>query len=153
MNAGRLLLAVVITASSAHAGSPAIEVAQGATSGILVVTIEGFRNVAGHARVAVFNRNSGFPDDESVAYRKVVASIHDGRADVRFDDLPFADYAVSMYHDENDDGKLNKGLFGVPKEGYGVSNNVVHARRAPKFEEARFRLDATTHIVTINVHY
>jgi uncharacterized protein (DUF2141 family) len=101
----------------------------------------------------VFNRNAGFPDDESVAYRRVITSIHDGQAEVRFDDLTFADYAVSMYHDENDDGKLNKGLFGVPKEGYGVSNGVVHAMRAPKFEEARFRLDALTHIVTINVHY
>ena len=86
-----------------------------ATSGTLVVTIEGFRSAVGHARVAVFNRGAGFPDDESTAYRKVVTDIGHGNVEVRFDDLPLADYAVSMYHDENDDAKLNKGLFGVPK--------------------------------------
>ena len=151
MNARRLLLALLMTASSAHVDSTAIEA--GATSGTLVVTIQGFRSVAGHARVAVFNRDAGFPDVESAAHRKVVTDISDGGVEVRFDDLPLADYAVSMYHDENDDAKLNKGLFGVPKEGYGVSNNVTHAMRAPRFEEARFRFDTVLHTVTIKVHY
>ena len=32
---------------------------------------------------------------------------------VRFDKVPDGDYAVSMYHDENDDARLNKGLFGI----------------------------------------
>jgi uncharacterized protein (DUF2141 family) len=141
----------MMTASSAHVGSTASEA--GVTSGTLVVTIQGFRSVAGHARVAVFNRGAGFPDDESAAYRKVVADITDGGVEVRFDDLPLADYVVSMYHDENDDGKLNKGLFGVPKEGYGVSNNVTHAMRAPRFEEARFRFATVLHTVAIKVHY
>ena len=117
------------------------------------MTIQGFRSAVGHARVAVFNRNAGFPDDESAAYRTVVTSVSDGQAAVRFDDLPLGDYAVAMYHDENDDAKLNKGLFGVPKEGYGVSNNVVHAMRAPRFEEARFPLNIISHTVNINVHY
>jgi len=65
VNARRLLLALMMTASSAHVGSTAIEA--GAPSGTLVVTIQGFRSVAGHARVAVFNRDAGFPDDESAA--------------------------------------------------------------------------------------
>lgn len=152
MNVHRLLLlAVMMTVFSAHGGSAAIRAS--AASGTLVVTIQGFRSAVGHARVAVFNRETGFPDDESAAYRAVVTGISNGQAEVRFDDLPVADYAVSMYHDENDDAKLNKRLFGVPKEGYGVSNNVVHAMRAPRFGEARFRLDGTSHTVTINVHY
>ena len=54
------------------------------------------------------------------------ASIH-RQVQVRFDELPAGTDAVSMYHDENDDKKFNKGLFGRPKEGYAVSNNIVHA--------------------------
>jgi len=90
-------------------------------AGALVVTIDGFRNATGHARVAVFNREAGFPDDESAAYRTLVAEIKDRRVQVRFDGIPFGNYAVSMYHDENGDARFNKGLFGIPKEGYGVS--------------------------------
>jgi len=74
-------------------------------------------------------------------------------AEARYDDLPFTDYAVAIHHDENDDGKMNERLFGLPKEGYGVSNNIVHARRAPRFAEARFGLHSEACTVTINVHY
>src|SRR5262245_14546357 len=122
-------------------------------SGTIVVTITGFRNASGHARVALFNRETGFPDAESAAFRRIVARIDRDLVAVRFNDVPFGEYAVSMYHDANDDAKLNKGRFGVPKEGYGVSNNVVHAMRAPTFEEARFRFDDSSYAVTINVHY
>ena len=152
MNARQLLLlSVMMTALGVVAGS--VTIRTGADSGTLVVTIQGFRSAKGHARVAVFNRTAGFPDDESAAYRTVATNISDGQAGVRFDDLPLGDYAVATYHDENNDAKLNKGLFGVPKEGYGVSNNVVHAMRAPRFEEARFPLNSISHTVNINVHY
>src|SRR5262245_14060955 len=109
--------------------------------GTIVVSIEGFRNAAGHARVALFNHEAGFPDSESAAYRKAVVDIDGGRAELPFADVPPGEYAVAMYHDENDDGKLNKGLFGIPKEGYGVSNNLIHVTRAPRFTEARFQFD------------
>jgi uncharacterized protein (DUF2141 family) len=121
--------------------------------GVLSVTVDGFRSDTGHARVAVFKDARGFPDDGSAAMRRVVASIKDGKTQVRFDGLPFGDYAVSMFHDKNDDGKLNKKLFGIPKEGYGVSNNIVHATRAPKFTEALFHLDSELKELTIHVHY
>jgi uncharacterized protein (DUF2141 family) len=53
----------------------------------------------------------------------------------------------------NGDAKLNKGMFGIPSEGYGVSNNVVHKLRPPAFSEARFQLDGAARELTIHVHY
>jgi uncharacterized protein (DUF2141 family) len=123
------------------------------TASSVVVTIDGFRNPKGHARVAVFNRENGFPDDESRAYRTAIADIRNGRVQVRFDELPAGTYAVSMYHDENDDKKFNKGLFGIPKDGYAVSNNVAHATHAPKFNEALFALTNEVKAISIRVHY
>jgi uncharacterized protein (DUF2141 family) len=121
--------------------------------GSVVVTIEGFRNPEGRARVALFSQESGFPDDESGAYRKIVSDIRNGAVQVRFDELPAGSYALSTYHDENGDAKFNKGLFGIPKEGYGVSNNIVHATRAPKFGEAVFPLSNEVKDIRIQVHY
>ncbi|HEY6361928.1 MAG TPA: DUF2141 domain-containing protein, partial [Vicinamibacterales bacterium] len=97
-----LMLAAMITTVSAGTGSAMIQAP--VASGTVVVTITGVRNAVGRIRVALFNQTAGFPEDGSAAYRAVVARISDGRAEVRFDDLPLADYAVSMYHDENDDG-------------------------------------------------
>ena len=127
--------------------------AAGDSGGTVVVSIQGFRNAAGHARIALFNGEMGFPNSESAAYRKAVADIDGARAEVRFDEVPPGEYAIAMYHDENDDGKLDKGLFGIPKEGYGVSNNVTHATRAPRFAEARFPFDGVSRTISIRVHY
>jgi uncharacterized protein (DUF2141 family) len=146
-----LMILIMLTTLQVHRGSALNLSTDG--SGAIVVTIEGFRTASGYARVALFNREAGFPEEESAALRAVVLPIKDGRVQVRFDDVPFADYAVSMYHDENGDKKLNRNLFGVPKEGYGVSNNVRHAMRAPRFDEARFKIDSASHAVTIKVGY
>ena len=140
-------LATATTVANATAGE------EKTPPGTLRVAVDGFRNTRGQARVAVFDRDKGFPDDESTAVRGVVAAISGGRIQVQFEGLPPGDYAVSFYHDENDDGKLNKRLFGIPKEGYGVSNNLVHAMRAPKFAEALFRFDDELREVRIHVHY
>ncbi len=121
--------------------------------GSVVVNIDGFRTDSGIARVAVFDEATGFPDKDDHALRRAASKIDGGRVEVRFDSLPYGVYAVAVYHDENADGKLNKGLFGRPKEGYGVSNNVVHARHAPTFDEAQFPLDSDLTTLEIHVHY
>jgi uncharacterized protein (DUF2141 family) len=56
-------------------------------SGAIAVTVDGFRNTTGQARVAVFNQPQGFPDGESDAFRRTVAAIEGGRVHARFDDL------------------------------------------------------------------
>jgi uncharacterized protein (DUF2141 family) len=130
-----------------------VNAATEAAAGSVVVKVTGFRNGKGRARVGIFDRGDGFPEKEAAAVRATAVAIKDGGIEVRFDGLPYGEYAVSMYHDQNGDGQLNKNVFGVPKEGYGVSNNVVHSLRAADFSEARFRLDAPSKLVPIRVHY
>jgi len=146
----RWILLITLTIAGAQATQvPTAPVALGT----LIVKVERLRNSKGQVWVAVFDRESGFPDDDTKAIRRLVAAIGSGEAEVRVDDLPYADYAVAIHHDENNDGKMNRSLFGLPKEGYGVSNNIVHARRAPSFVEARFRHDRPSSTVTIGTHY
>jgi hypothetical protein len=38
-------------------------------------------------------------------------------------------------------GKLDKNFVGVPKEGYGASNNAAKKMRPPTFDEAKFSID------------
>jgi len=54
-----------------------------------------------------------------------------------FTDLAPGQYALRLMHDENDNGKLDTNLVGMPTEGYGFSNNP-QVMRAATFEEARF---------------
>ena len=43
-------------------------------------------------------------------------------------------YAVVLYHDENSDQKFNRTIFGMPSEGFGLSNNVRPRLSAPSLE-------------------
>ncbi|RKX74450.1 MAG: hypothetical protein DRP60_10265, partial [Spirochaetes bacterium] len=69
-----------------------------------------------------------------------------------FKNLPQGLFAVAVYHDQNENEELDKGLFGIPKEGYAFSNNVFGSFGPPKFDEASFLLNGKKEIV-INMKY
>jgi uncharacterized protein (DUF2141 family) len=47
-----------------------------------------------------------------------------------------------VFHDENGNGKLDRNMVGIPKEGYGASNNPAKKMRAPTFDEAKFSVNS-----------
>ncbi len=59
-----------------------------------------------------------------------------GSEGIGFLDLPPGRYAIIVFHDENDNGLLDKNLLGVPTEGYGFSNNANSFFSAPSFDVA-----------------
>ena len=50
-------------------------------------------------------------------------------------------------------GKLDTNWVGIPKEGYGFSNDVKALLGAPPFSAARFKYDGGTLDLTISLHY
>jgi len=56
---------------------------------------------------------------------------------IRIHGVPPGDYAVSVIHDENGDGQLNK-MLGIPREGFGFSRNPRIHFGPPGFEACRF---------------
>jgi uncharacterized protein (DUF2141 family) len=74
-----------------------------------------------------------------------------GEVEVVFENLPAGDYAISILHDVNKDGKMNTNFMGIPKEGYGFSNNVMGTMGPPSFEKAKFKLSSEK--VVIRMRY
>jgi uncharacterized protein (DUF2141 family) len=70
-----------------------------------------------------------------------------------FADLPAGFYAVSVFHDENMNEKLDKNFMGVPKEGYGASNNPKKKMGPPNFDEAKFQSGVADQSVEIMLMY
>jgi len=67
--------------------------------------------------------------------------VEDGQK-VTFEDVPAGTYAISMYHDIDDNGELNRTVGIIPAEPYGFSNNEVPGLGgAPKFEKCNFSVD------------
>lgn len=75
-----------------------------------------------------------------------------GPVTLDFGALPPGRYAVSLVHDENANGKLDKALL-VPREGYGFSRDAPVRMGPPRFDEAAFRLDSETLRIAIKMRY
>ena len=102
------------------------------------ITITNLRNNKGHVLISLFKDGVGYPDKPEKSFKKIKASITNNKAIVLFSELPAGSYAVAMLHDENDDQKMNTNFFGLPKEGYGFSNNVMGTFGPPSLSKAQF---------------
>lgn len=125
------------------------------TTATLSVHVIAARNAKGKIRAALFRGAEGFPNDASRAIQTQAADIdrQTSSAQIVFTGLPAGVYAVSVFHDENMNQKLDKNLVGVPKEGYGASNNPKKKMGPPSFAETKFQLSATEQALEIKLMY
>lgn len=119
----------------------------------LSVNLNQIAHANGSLMVALFDEANAdnFPDKDQLQGQKVTAQA--GTMTVVFKDLPAGRYAVACYHDENDNGKLDKSFFGAPKEGYGFSNNAEANFGSPSFAAAAFDLNNDSAPIDITLHY
>jgi uncharacterized protein (DUF2141 family) len=58
-----------------------------------------------------------------------------GEATLLFDNLEPGEYVVRMFHDENNNQKMDSNAFGMPTEGYGFSNEAIGNMGPPKYKD------------------
>ncbi|MFC2125092.1 DUF2141 domain-containing protein [Bacteroidota bacterium] len=120
----------------------------------IILEITNLRSETGQIGLSIYNSKEGFPKEESRIYRKVIIyEWEGGTARTIIEDLPYGEYAICLWHDENRDNDMNYSFFGIPKEGYCFSNNVKPTLRAPKWEEAKFTFSRETVIQEIEMKY
>jgi uncharacterized protein (DUF2141 family) len=116
----------------------------------LLVRVSGLGEPLGEVRCSLFAGASGFPMDNSTA--RVVALAADLKGvTCRFTDVPEGSYAVAIGHDLNGNKRVDTNFVGMPTEQWGVSNNARPTLRAPRFEEAVFKVAADAKEVAIDV--
>jgi uncharacterized protein (DUF2141 family) len=118
------------------------------------VTIINLRNNNGHVLISLFKDGAGYPDEPEKAFKVARLAIFDKKAGTSFTGIPSGNYAVAILHDENDDRRINKNGLGIPKEGYGFSNNVMGAFGPPSYNRAKFaHTNAKVTQVVIKMRY
>jgi uncharacterized protein (DUF2141 family) len=110
--------------------------AQENKTGNLEIRITGLRNTKGKVSVNLFDNPDGFPEDPLKSFGwKSVKTVPDTVV-IIFEELPFGNYAISVLHDENEDGRMEKSLMGIPREGFAFSNKCVPKFRSPDYKDA-----------------
>ena len=109
----------------------------------LSVKIEGFTSDDGKILYTVFSGKKGFPNNPEKAIKSGIAHIDNGKAGIDLD-LPKGEYAVMVFHDEDDNNELKTNWIGMPKEGVGNSNNH---KGIPSYNKSVFKLSEDKSIV------
>ena len=117
------------------------------------ITIEKVRNSRGTIKVELYDgtaKNNG-KKRKKVARTRVKAQ--SGETRLCLNAPSQGEYAIALYHDENDNKKLDRNFIGIPREGFGFSNNPPVRLGLPAQEEMRFRVDYSTAAIRISVVY
>lgn len=111
------------------------------------------RNNKGWVWCSLYASEDGFPNKFKQAKKMVKAKIKSKTAVCVFQDVPPGTYAVSAFHDENDNGEVDTNWIGMPKEGVGASNNAKGSMGPPSFDDAKFKVGATEVQQSIKLEY
>lgn len=84
-------------------------------------------------------------------YKGAIGKIVNGESSSIFTNIPAGTYAVSVFHDEDNDGELDTNFLGIPKEDTGSSNNAPANFGPPKWEDAKFEVKGNTVVQTIKL--
>ena len=103
----------------------------------LTIEISGLKTNKGTVLVGIYNSEKTFLSKPIMGR---VEKVTGKTVTITFTDVPKGVYAVSLFQDENNNGTLDTGMFGIPTEKYGFSNNAKGFMSAPSFDKAKFEL-------------
>ncbi len=134
----------IIYIASLFLAMTVIGAAQGTTD--LTVELYGLKSDKGQLMVALYKDEGTWLKNN---YKGEVSEIVDGKATVIFKDVPHGEYAISSFHDENSNDKLDTGWFGIPKEPYACSRGAKGKFGPPKWEDAVFKVENATQLAAV----
>jgi len=105
-------------------------------SGRITVHISNFKNDKGVCRVCIFNSAEAFKENR--ALKCELATVKNKISSAVFENIPEGNYAIFVFHDANNNNKMDKNFIGIPSEGYGASKNNLPFAAAPTFEGNQF---------------
>ncbi|MBD59846.1 MAG: hypothetical protein CL808_06980 [Citromicrobium sp.] len=119
----------------------------------VVVTAIDVRSAEGSVLACLTPSDGTFPDcgEDTRSQRRMVRA--QSRVTIVFNDVAPGEYAISLLHDENGNGKVDKALF-LPTEGFGFSRDAKARFGPPRFSSAAFRVDSSAPVYqTIRMRY
>ena len=123
--------------------------AQSGGQATVMVKITGLRSEKGQVKIAVFKSSETWLGDHP-AYNSTI-DVESPVVTWKINDVPYGDYGIAVFHDENKNGKMDKNFLGIPQEAYGFSNNMRVAFGPPSWDKSKFVVKGSTIEVSIEV--
>jgi len=102
------------------------------------VIIKGIRSERGQVSIGVYKDEDSFRKEKAfLNFLFPKETISAGEMRIRLTLEPGV-YGLASLDDENNDGKMEYNIIGIPKEGFGFSNFYLSGFSRPKFEDFKF---------------
>ena len=124
--------------------------AAGPVGTTVTVQIANIRNAKGNVHVDLCTRGQFLT--EECTYHATVRAVG-GTTTLVVPNVMPGRYAAQGTHDENQNGKVDRALFGIPKEGVGFSNDAKIRFSPPKFDEAAFTVGPAPATIRFSLRY
>ena len=111
-------------------------------SGTIIILIVGLDNNDGEVQMGLFNSAESY-NGKKPKYRGAIMKVSNQKVEWKLEDVPFGDYAVKAFHDENSNNEIDTNFLGIPTENYGFSNNARSLFGPPSFDDAKFKFNET----------
>ena len=113
----------------------------------ITVNISGMKADKGDVYVALYNSKASFLKNE---FKGAIVKVSDKNAIAIFKNIEKGTYAISAFHDKNNNKKMDTNFVGIPKEPTGCSNGATGFMGPPKYKNAKFEL-STNLIISVQV--
>ncbi|WP_417456302.1 DUF2141 domain-containing protein [Kordiimonas sp.] len=141
----RLVRALCISAATCLGGSLTASAAD------LTVHIANIEQSTGSILIGLYDSAETFLNPKGMRDSMKLDAHKDG-VSYTFHDLPEGDYAISVFHDQDGDGKLKKNFMGIPREPIGMSRDAKGSYGPPQYSDAVFTLPKTGTDLTITLY-
>ena len=121
-----------------------------ASAATLTVKITGISKAVGKMAVQLVASQDAYDGKAKASAAQMLSVSSTEPMTMTFPDLAPGTYAVMVMQDENGNGKLDSNMLGIPKEGYGFSNNP-NVMRKPYFDETKFEVTAADKAIEIEI--
>ena len=144
---GRRLSALTLAAFA-----PAVLANAPAARHDVTVTVTDLRSAEGKVLACITAKPAAFPDCDKDPGARAMTVAAAGTVKFVFRGVPQGEYAISLLHDENGNGKADRRLM-IPREGFGFSRDAKVRFGPPSFASAAFAVDETPVHQKIRMRY
>lgn len=128
---------------------PLLAIGAAPSAGVLHIQVDNVREQTGRVHVdlctqAQFLKDCPIDGNSPARVGSTTVTLHN---------LKPGRYAAQVFYDQNGNGKLDRALFGIPKEGVGFSNDAKIRLSPPKWEEAVFDYDGQERTIRLKLRY
>jgi uncharacterized protein (DUF2141 family) len=138
----RILIALVVLVIS----SPAM-------SQMFNLKIINIRNIKGVLKIGIYRDADSYNKDQPFLIKKCNKNcVTNGTLNINIT-LDKGNYGVAVLDDENDDGRMEYNVLGIPREGYGFSGFEHKGLTRPDFSDFNFLVTDSTREIVVKVRY